>query len=451
MIERPKVEYVENDGVNIAYSCWGEGDEVVVYTPPWVSNVELNWDVDELARGYEHAGEHHRIVIMDKRGVGLSDRTGVAPSLEDRVSDTLAVMDAVGLAQACIVGASEAGATGVALAAHFPNRVAKLVLIGCATPGISFDRIARFIEPGDPAPSGLHRLEALLATWGTVESPFLEHFAPDVAGDPRVEAWARRFERQSASPGSLKAHLESAMLGEIDVLLDRVECPTLIAHCRGDLVVPVACGRLLASRIPHATTLFWDDRNHFAPFSRNWRTMQDEIIEFITGHRPVAHGTAAFAVVLFTDIVDSTRRASELGDAGWARLVRDHDAAVAVVVDKHGGRVVKSTGDGVLAVFNEPGRAVVAAQLIRDEIKLLGLDIRVGLHAGQVETHPDGDVTGIAVNLAARVEAIGEAGEICVSNTIRDLLLGSEIGFESLGAKELKGIEHEVEVLRLLD
>jgi pimeloyl-ACP methyl ester carboxylesterase len=450
MSEHPEIRYAKNAGVSIAYTRWGQGDHVVVYTPPWVSNLELDWDVEEQVRAYEHAGNHYRVLKIDKRGVGLSDRTNSPPTIEERVADTLAVMDAEGIERADVVGFSEGGSTGIALAAKHSSRVDKLVLVGSLLPGIPWEEFLTLIEENDPKPDGMQRIRMLVETWGTDESTLLPHFMPDVAGNPRIEGWARRFERQSSSPGSLRVHLESSLAGSIRDDIDRLKCPTFIGHCIGDLIVPVASSRYLASKISHATLRLWDDRNHMLFFSSNWREMHDDIIEFITETRPARQSTAAFGAVLFTDIVDSTAQARKMGDAAWAQLIRAHDTVADRVVTYFGGRRVKSTGDGILAMFEDPGHGVSCAIELRNEMKLLGLRIRAGLHAGQIEIQPDGDISGFAVNLAARVEPVGSPGDICVSHTVRDLLLGSVVNFESLGKHELKGIGREVEVLRVV-
>jgi len=450
MSERPAIRYAKNDGVSIAYTKWGQGDEVVVYTPPWVSNLELDWDVEEQVRAYEHAGRHYRILKIDKRGVGLSDRTGSPPTIEERVADTLAVMGAEGIERASVVGFSEGGSTGIALAARHSGRVDKLVVVGSLLPGIPWGDFVPLIEENEPKPEGMQHIKTLIETWGTDESTLLPHFMPDVAGDPRIEGWARRFERQSSSPGSLRVHLESSLAGSIKDDIDCLNCPTLIAHSSGDLIVPAASSRYLASKVPHATLRLWDDRNHMLFFSPNWREMLDDIIEYITETRPAQQSTAAFGAVLFTDIVDSTAQTRQVGDAAWAQLIRAHDTAADRVIAYYRGRRVKSTGDGILAMFEDPGHGVSCAIELRKEMELLGLKIRAGLHAGQIEIQPDGDIAGFAVNLAARVESVGSPGDVCVSQTIRDLLLGTVINFESLGMHELKGIGHEVEVLRVV-
>lgn len=450
MDEHPDVRFASSSGVNIAYSRWGVGEDVVVFTPPWVSNLELQWEIEEQARVMRHGGEHHQVVLIDKRGVGLSDRTNIAPTLEERVADTLAVLDAEALDRVTLAGASEGGAVALALAARHPDRVEKLVLIAPALPGVASSEFRPYVEVGDPEPLGLRPLRETVEAWGTGHSPSLRYFGPDVADDPRVQAWMHRFERQSASPGALVAHLEAALAGDISEDIGQIECPTMISHCIGDLVVPAACSRYLAARMHHATLVLWDDANHAFFYSHRWREIHDTLIEFITGTKPAPARSARFAAVLFTDIVDSTAQAGALGDDGWARLIRAHDSAADRVIARYGGRRVKSTGDGLLAVFDDPGDAVGCAIELRAEMGVLGLRLRGGLHAGQIESQPDGDVAGLAVNVAARIEAVGSPEDICVSGTVRDLLLGTSTRFEPLGTPTLKGLDHPIEVLRVV-
>lgn len=446
MTTRPDVRYAENDGVSLAYMRWGAGDRVVVYTPPWVSNVELSWDIEEYVRTAVHAAAFHEVVSIDKRGVGLSDRTDEAPTLEQRVADTLAVIRAEGLSSVVIGGMSEGAAIAIAIAARHPELVEKLIVLGAAVPGVPWSAFESHVAAGDPPPPGMRPLRDIIESWGRPDSRSVEYFMPSCVGDDRVEEFFRRFERQSASPRSLRLHFESAMATDISADLPGVRCPTFIGHSRGDRVVPVATSRYLAARIPHAELRIWDDPNHVWQFSPKWREMQDDVIAFVEGVRPPTETTTTFGVVLFTDIVRSTERATEMGDEAWARLIRAHDAAADPIVGDHGGRRVKSTGDGLLAVFTDPERAVRAAHRLRAELAGLGVDIRAGVHAGQVELQGDGDITGIAVHIAARVEATAPTGEVCVSSTVRDLLIGASIDFDSIGRRSLKGIDHPVDI-----
>jgi class 3 adenylate cyclase len=268
-------------------------------------------------------------------------------------------------------------------------------------------------------------------------------------GDERVRLWHRRFERQSASPGALRAHLDSALKADITGDLDRVTCPVFIGHCRGDQIVPVATSRYLADRFPNATVRIWDAQDHDLVFSSNWADFQADMIEFITGSRPAAVARGRFGVVLFTDIAGSTAEAIAAGDDRWARLIAAHDAVADLVIDEYAGRRVKSTGDGLLAIFDDPVNAVECTSRLLDRLAEIGLQVRAGLHAGQVQIHDNGDISGAAVNIAARVEPLAGPGCICVSRTMADLLMGEDFAFDALGEHELKGIDQPIEVYTL--
>lgn len=449
MVERPRVQYAVSDGLSIAYTRFGHGDEVAVYLPAWVSNVELIWDLAEFSRAYERAGKHHQVITIDKRGVGLSDRTNEPPTLEDRVGDALAVMDAEGVEQAHVVGFSEAAATAIAMASRHGDRVKSVLLQGSGVPGVPGRTIRSFSEPGDPQISGIERLHEVVETWDREDCPAVEYFFPTATGDERVERWHWRYRRQSASPGALRAHLESALRADVTRDLDRVACPVFIGHSRGDRIVPVATSRYLADRFPEATVRLWDSDDHELVFSANWAEMQADMIEFITGVRPAAVGRGRFGVVLFTDVVGSTAHAVAVGDDRWAKLMAAHDAVADLVIGEHHGRRVKSTGDGLLAVFDDPVNAVESARRLLDRIAELGIQTRAGLHAGQVQIHEDGDISGVAVNIAARLEPLAGSGCICVSRSFADLLLGENYSFTSRGPQSLKGIEQPIEVLTL--
>jgi len=445
MPNRPKVRYAKNDGVSIAYTRYGSGEHMVVVTPPWVSNVDLCWDLEEYVRLFEHASSYYEFILIDKRGVGLSDRTDSPPTLEQRVSDTLAVMDAEGVESAAIVGFSEAAAIGIALAARHPERVDRLVLQGSALPDLPTAELQKFTHRDDVAYDP-KRLHAVVDLWGSDDCSVLDIFSPSAAGNPRVEAWSRRFEVNSASPGAVRSHLKAAMAGRILADLDDVSCPVFIGHAKGDLVVPISCSRYLASRFPDATVIYWDSPDHLTHMSPDWREMQNDMIEFITGSRPAPITTTRFAVVLFTDIVNSTAQARAVGDESWGRLIRAHDATADRVIESHGGCRIKSTGDGLLATFHDPGNALISAVGLREELAVLGIEIRAGLHAGLVEELPDGDIIGIAVNTAARIQDTATAGQICVSRTVTELLEGSAFEFKSLGTRPLKGLASPIEI-----
>jgi class 3 adenylate cyclase/pimeloyl-ACP methyl ester carboxylesterase len=439
----PEIRYVRSGGVNIAYTRWGQGAHVAVYTPPLTSNVELVWESPEWTRVCRRAGEHMQCVMIDKRGVGLSDRVSDPPTLDDHVADTLAVIDAEGLAAVDLVGHSEGGPVAVALAVRFPERVSSMILIDAPVFGASPADLVPFADDDWPLPSRGdvdEMLRNLVRRWATADSINLEIFAPTVAMDPAIRRWYQRFERQSASPGALLGFLRSQLNYDVRPLLAQVRTRTLVMHARHDRLVHVAHGRYLAKAIPGATYLEQDMPDHIWMLGPEWRQVVDDQIQFITGHRPERSPVSTFAVVVFTDIVDSTAREVAVGDQAWRQLLEDHDRLAHDLVGRHGGRIVKHTGDGLLATFTDPASAVRASLELSHELAASGMPIRTGLHAGVIEIRDDGDVSGIVVNIAARVESMAGPGDVLVSDTLRDLLLGTAFRFDDRGEHDLKGV-----------
>ena len=410
----PEIRYARADNVSIAYSRWGEGDHLIVFTPPFVSNIELMWDLPEWERMLTWAGQHHEIIMIDKRGVGLSDRVTEPSTLEQNVSDVLAVMDAEGVESANLVGHSEGGSIAVALAANRPERVQRMFVINAPALGVPREILEDFADASNPLPTPEETQKMTLSvvqTWGRPESVWLELFAPSLANNSRVRRWWERFERQSSSSGSVLAMFRSMATFNLMPMLPSVRAPTMIGHAVGDRVVHIADGRAFASLIPGAKIVEWDSIDHMWNFSPDWREAQNDIIEFVTGTRPGSGASTEFASVLFTDIVNSTKRASELGDQGWRAVIELHDSISRLRTEAHGGSVIRSTGDGVLAKFPDPVSAVSAAQELARDLADSGVPIRAGVHIGLVEIRDDGEITGIAVNIAARVQALGGNGD----------------------------------------
>jgi class 3 adenylate cyclase/alpha-beta hydrolase superfamily lysophospholipase len=430
--------------VNIAYTRWGQGSHTIVFMPPVASNVELFWESPEWVRTMRHAGDYAQCVMMDKRGVGLSDRVAEAPSLEDRVADTLAVMDAEGLDSADIIGHSEGGAIAVALAALHPARVRSMIVIDAPAMGVPIEELEALADEDFPLPPEVEqreRFRSLIRHWGTDDSVNLDLFAPSVAGDPAIRRWYQRFERQSASPGAVRSFYRSMKHHDLRPLLKQVTVRTLVTQARRDRLVHVTMGRYLATAIAGARYIEYDIDDHIWQLGPDWRRIEDDLLEFVTGRRPPSEPQAAFAVVLFTDIVDSTARAAMAGDTSWRRQLDGHDRLALDLITRRGGRIVKHTGDGLLATFSDPTAAVAASSEFVRQSTLDGLPIRAGMHAGVIETRDDGDVSGITVNIAARVQAEAGSGEVMVSDTVRDLLLGTAIAFEDRGEHQLKGLD----------
>jgi class 3 adenylate cyclase len=369
--------------------------------------------------------------MFDKRGTGLSDRLGSLPTLEERMDDVRAVMDAVESERAALFGISEGGAMSMLFAATYPGRTRALVLYGSyghfrtwVLPGEKFERFIELIEKG----------------WGTGAS--LGTFAPSKVSDERFKKWWARFERLGASPSAAVALMR--MNSEIDVrhILPAIRVPTLVLHRADELRVSVEAGRYLGASIPGARYVELPGADH-VPWVGDVDRLADEIEEFLTGSRTEVEPDRVLATVLFTDVVDSTKRASELGDRRWQALLDQHNRIFRRELDKFRGREVKTLGDGFLATFDGPARAVRCATAIVSEMRSLGLEVRGGIHTGEIEIKGD-DIAGIAVHIAARVATLASGGQVLVSSTVRDLVAGANLRFTDEGARALKGIPEEV-------
>jgi class 3 adenylate cyclase/pimeloyl-ACP methyl ester carboxylesterase len=375
--------------------------------------------------------------LFDKRGTGLSDRVPVAeiPTLEERMDDVRAVMDAAGSERAAVFGVSEGGPMCVLFAATYPDRVSHLALYGTQM---------RFTGGGDhdwlPPSEDLEELaEYTEQEWAN--GPLLDVFAPNKVGDEAFEQWWARGLRNSASPAAAAAVLR--MVGSIDArhVLATVRVPTLIVHREDDLLVPVLGARYMAERIPGAKYVQLPGEDH-VPWVGDIDSILDEVEVFVTGTRQMHEPDRMLATVMFTDIVDSTSRASEMGDRGWRELIARHDELMRTEIKRYRGREVKTMGDGFLATFDGPARAIRCASAACDAMRPLGIQIRAGLHTGEVEVMGD-DIGGIAVNIGARVGSAAGAGEVLVSRTVTDLVAGSGIGFDDRGTHALKGVPGE--------
>jgi pimeloyl-ACP methyl ester carboxylesterase/class 3 adenylate cyclase len=427
----PDIRWARNGEVHLAYQQWGDGDVALVSIPGIVSNIEVMWEQADAQHYFGRLGAFCRNVIYDKRGQGLSDREAGVPTMDDRLADTAAVMDAAGVERAAMAGISEGGTTAAMFAATFPERVSHLLL---------FDTFATVdAELADPF------VTLWAERWGSEESLTVDIATPSKAHDPEFRRWMRKFERSSTTPGGLLALWR--WVREIDVtpVLSSIQCPTLVIHRRDDRLVPVALGRALAEQIPGARLLELPGGDHF-PSIGDSEPVLVAIEEFLTGHEAVSDlSERVLATVVFTDIVESTDMAARVGDSAWRRLLDAHDAAVEREVRTHNGTLVKSTGDGTLVTFDAPGKALRFAHRLRSVLEPTGLGVRVGVHTGEVERRGD-DVGGIAVHIAARVEAAAGRGEVLASRTVKDLVAGSGFHFESRGTHRLKGVPEEWEL-----
>jgi class 3 adenylate cyclase/pimeloyl-ACP methyl ester carboxylesterase len=403
-----------------------------------VSNLEVAWEEPSLARFYRRLASFSRLILIDKRGTGLSDRVpaDALPTLEERMDDIRAVMDAVGSKRAAIYGSSEGGPLAVLFATTFPERTTALVLYG------SYPRAA--IASDYPHGTDAESFDAYLASieqgWGQALS--LPVFGPSVANDDRFVQWYGRLERQSASPAAALALMR--MNSQIDVrpLLESVRVPTLVIYRGGEYFAHVEGSRYLAEHIPGAKQVELPG-NDFLPWVGDQDALLDEIEEFLTGARVGGHSSdRVLATVLFTDIMGSTEKAAELGDRRWRNLLDDYYDAARREIERSRGRMVKTLGDGILATFDGPARAVRCASVLRQTVEHLGIRIRTGLHTGECERMGD-DVGGIAVHIGARVAAQAAPDEVLVSSTVKDLVAGSGLRFVDRGTYHLHGVPGE--------
>ena len=431
----PETQYTKSGDVNIAYQIVGEGPLDLVYVPGWISNVELMWEEPAHAHVLGRLSSFSRLILFDKRGTGMSDPVPLdrLPTLEERMDDVRAVMDAAGSERAAVFGFSEGGVMSALFAATYPERTVAL-----ATYGTFAKRIWGPDYPWAPTPEGREReLAELERNWATWMD--LDQLAPSEseAFKSRLAAYFRR----SASPGAGVALLRMNTQHDIRDVLPSIRVPTLVMHRRDDIDVKVEEGRWIAERIPGAKYVELPGDSHTL-WGGDTDEIVDEVEEFLTGVRPARELDRVLATVLFTDIVGSTERAAQLGDRRWRELLSAHEAAVRRELERFRGREVDTAGDGFLATFDGPARAVRCALAARDAVRPLDLEIRAGVHTGELEL--DGEkVRGIAVHTGARVASLAGPGEVLASSTVKDLVSGSGIEFEDRGAHALKGVPGE--------
>ena len=442
----PATRYAKSGDVNIAYQVVGDGPVDLVYVPGFVSNIELMWEDPGFTRFFDRLASFARLVIFDKRGTGLSDAVSLEhlPTLEVRMDDLRAVMDAVGSENAVLFGHSEGGNMCVLFTASYPQRVSGLILTGSYVKRIRSDEYPWAPTWGERQSDIARTIE----TWGDLGDDDFEVMAPSRAGDPAFRAWVQRYMRLSASPRAAGVLME--MNSKIDVIsiLPTIQVPTLLLYRKEDRDVLVEEGRYIASRIhgarlvelPGADHLFW---------AGNSEEMLGEIEEFVTGRRTVAPSDRVLATVLFTDIVGSTSAASSLGDLAWRDLLDRHNEAVRSELARWQGVEIDATGDGFLARFDGPARAIRCATSISQVVRQLGIEVRCGVHTGELEL-AGSRVVGLAVHVGARVASLAGPGEVLVSRTVKDLVAGSGIDFVSRGVHELKGVLEPWEIFAVV-
>jgi pimeloyl-ACP methyl ester carboxylesterase len=429
---RPETRYTKSGDLNIAYQVVGEGPLDLIYVPGWISNVELNWEEPAHAHVLERLASFSRLILFDKRGTGLSDPVPLdrLPTLEERMDDVRAVLDAIECKQAALFGFSEGGLMSILFAATYPERITALALYGTFA-----KRIKSPDYPWAPSPDDRRReLENLERNWA--ERMDLDQLAPseDDAFKDRLATYFRR----SASPGAAVTLMR--MNTEIDVrdVLPVIQAPTLVLHRKDDLDVNVEEGRFIAERIPGAKFVELAGDAHTL-WGGDTDAVVDEIEQFLTGTRRGREPDRVLATVLFTDIVGSTEQASRIGDRRWGELLERHHAIVRRHLERFAGHEIDTAGDGFFASFDGPARAIRAACAIRESVQPLGIEIRAGLHTGECERMPE-KIGGIAVHTGARVAGAASPGEVLVSSTVRDLVAGSGISFDDRGEHELKGV-----------
>jgi pimeloyl-ACP methyl ester carboxylesterase len=431
---RPVTRYAKSGDVHIAYQVTGEGPLDLVWVPGFVSHLEHHWEEPAMARFTERLASFSRLIRFDKRGTGLSDRVAI-PTLEQRMDDVRLVMDAVGSERAALFGISEGGPMSLLFAATYPDRTVALVIYG------SYAK--RSWSPDHPYGLRDSQWDALLDTmereWGGPMG--LDIWAPSAAKDERLKQWWATYLRLAASPGA--AIQVMRMNREIDVrhVLPTIRVPTLILHRNGDRLTSIEQARVMAEHIVGARFVELPGDDHLFTVG-DADAILDEIEEFLTGVRHGPEPDRVLATVLFTDIVGATERAASLGDRRWRDVLEQHHAVVRRELGRFRGREIDTAGDGFLATFDGPARGVRCARAVSDGVRALGLEVRAGLHTGEVELLGD-KVSGLAVHIGARVAGAAGPGEVLVSSTVKDLVAGSGLRFQDRGLQPLKGVPGE--------
>ena len=429
-----QTKYAKSGDVHIAYRIFGDGPRDIVLIPGTLSHVELYWELPANEYILKRLNSFARVIVFDKRGQGLSDRVA-QQTLEERIGDVRAVLDAVGSKRATILGWSEGGPMSLMFAATYPERTAALVMFGTfasmsAAPWeLSQERFDRFLAAVDA-----HWGEGILAALN----------APSMVNDKAFVQWFGRLERAASSPGAIQELFQADYENDVRHLLSSIRVPTLIFHRKDDSLVPVAVAHHLAQNIPGAKYIELAGSDHLLQSLTHDQLdlLLDEVEELITGMRHRPDSDRVLATVMFTDIVRSTERAAELGDARWRELLNSYYAVLRKELTTFRGHEVNTAGDGLLATFDGPNRAIRCACAVRERLRPLGLQVRSGLHTGECELIGD-DVGGIAVHIAARVAASAEPDEVLVSSTVRDLVAGSGLRFADRGKHALKGVPDE--------
>lgn len=430
----PETRYTQSGDITVAYQVVGTGPLDLLIVPGFISHLEQAWEDPSYARFLTQLASFSRLIRFDKRGTGLSDRLSGIPTLEERMDDVRAVMDATGSMRTALFGISEGGPMSILFAATYPERTSALVLYGSIAKGSR--------APDYPwGPKRDERWEEWLRNWHKDwGGPFgIDDWAPSLANDERFRDWWAKYLRLGASPSSVVSLWRMNSAIDVRAILPTIHVPTLVLHRSGDLAVAVDEGRYLAQHIPDAKFVELNGNDHLW-WVGDSESIVSEIEEFLTGERHSAEPDRALATILFTDIVDSTKQATEMGDRRWRALLDRHNRAMQTEIGRFKGRSVKSTGDGFLATFDGPARAISCALAASTEMRRLGIEIRSGLHTGEVELMGE-DIGGIAVHLAARILDQAKPNEVWTSRTVKDLVAGSKFKFCERGTHSFKGVQ----------
>lgn len=442
------VEYARHDGVSIAFQVFGSGPDLLV-VPGWASHLERNWELPGLAELFERLGTFARVIVVDRRGSGLSDPFGPGepPTLEDHVADLVAVIRQAAAARPAVLTLDESSMVGCVLAATRADLVRLLVSYA---PRVTGRKSTDFPWQPDPEEWDWY-LGRVAADWGTEAYTMLEFrtVMPAAARRPDALVTYGRYQRNAASPASALALIRQYRDTDVRDVLPSVRVPTVLIRHRDDASIPAEAIDYIAARIPVCRTVEVDGTDSTAWFEGDIGSVAEAVAEAVTGTpAPAAHDRRRLATLMFTDVVDSTAHATSLGDAGWVALLEQHHERIRAQLVRHRGREVDTAGDGFFATFDGPASAVRCARACIDDVRGLGLDIRAGIHTGEVEA-VDGKVGGLAVHIGARLMAMAGPAEIVVSSTVRDLVAGSGLEFESLGERELKGVPDRWSVFRV--
>ncbi len=435
-VGRPETSFVETPRGSVAYQIFGEGQRDILFLTHWMTNVDGYWDEPSAVRYFDRLGAMGRVILIDKLGTGVSDMTpnGSVDPLEYYIDETLTVLDAVAVDSAVLIGDTEGGMLAAVLAASHPDRFPELVLVN------SYPRLRRAEDYPIGAPEWVVEETSRLwiAQHGTTGDTLIVT-APSVADDLRFRQWFIRFQRSAMKPKVAAGALNWIANTDVRAVLPLIQSRTLVVHRRDARYHRLTYGRYLADNIPGASLEVVPGADTLPFHAGDFGPTLDRIEEFLTGHREQVATTRMLSTVLFTDIVGSTALAADIGDERWLDLRSTHDRIVKATLDRFRGQEVALTGDGAVATFDGPQRAILCALAIREEVEDIGLQVRAGIHTGEIEMRDD-QIGGIAVNIASRVMDAAEDGGVMVSSTVKDLVVGSPLQFESCGSFDLKGV-----------